>query len=70
MEKLTSPTITSFVLRFVHDAKPGSTKRANPLSPPYRGTILHVQSNEELAFTRWGDIVDFIQRYVPLDVED
>jgi hypothetical protein len=37
--------------------------------PPYRGSIRHIQSDEEMNFHLWGDAVEFIRRYVPLDIE-
>jgi hypothetical protein len=63
----TSPTISSFVIRFVHaeGAAPEQPPASLP-TPPYRGTIRHVQTDQEQAFTRWEDAVAFIQRFVPL----
>ena len=34
---------------------------------PYRGSIRHIQSEEELNFHFWDDAVEFIRRYVPLE---
>jgi hypothetical protein len=64
MEKQASPHIDSFVIRFVllETEAEGSTPR---LSPAYRGSITHVQTDEELTFNRWEDAVSFIQRFVP-----
>lgn len=56
-----TPTITSFVIRFVQDAP-----LANRGGSALRGTIHHVQSNQEIPFTRWEDAVEFIQRFVPI----
>ena len=63
MEEQT-PAITSFVLRFVHSGPPENTT--------YRGSILNVQTNEEAAFVRWEEAVEFIRHYVSLtpDTED
>lgn len=36
---------------------------------PYRGSIRHIQSDEEMNFHLWEDAVAFIRRYVPLDIE-
>lgn len=36
---------------------------------PYRGSIRHIQSDEELNFYVWEDAVEFIRRYVPLKTE-
>lgn len=59
-----SPTITSFVVRFVHSGPPEKTT--------YRGSILNVQTNEEVAFVRWEEAVEFIRHFVSLtpDIED
>jgi hypothetical protein len=34
---------------------------------PFRGSIRHIQSDEEMNFHVWEDAVEFIRRYVPLD---
>ncbi len=60
MDALTSPIISSFVIRFVLD----------PGTEVYRGEIRHVQTNEEIHFDAWQDAVAFIQRYVPLEMGD
>lgn len=64
MDNHRSPNITSFVIRFVHEPSSSSEK---PVF--YRGTIHHVQSNQEIPFTRWKDAVEFIQRFMPIDLE-
>jgi len=64
MENNSSPNITSFVIRFVQDGD-----RLAQGSAPYRGAIRHVQTDEEISFTRWQDAVNFIRRFVPLDGE-
>ena len=64
MENNHSPNITSFVIRFVHEPISSSEK---PVF--YRGTIHHVQSNQEIPFTRWQDAVEFIRRFMPIDFE-
>jgi hypothetical protein len=64
MEKPASPHIDSFVIRFVLlEAEP--ERSSSSLSPGYRGSITHVQTDEELAFNRWEDAVAFMQRFVP-----
>ncbi len=65
MESTSSPSITSFVIRFVVD----ETSQDKESQPCYRGAIRHVQSNEEMNFSAWEDAVEFIRRYVPLEVE-
>ncbi|MEW6029668.1 MAG: hypothetical protein ACOYZ8_07505 [Chloroflexota bacterium] len=62
MESDASPSIVSFVIRFVM----AETPPAEEAQPSYRGAIRHIQSNEELVFNVWEDAVDFIERYVPL----
>jgi len=63
MKTKASPSIASFVIRFVVDDPPpeGGTR------PGLRGTILHIQSNEEANFSAWESAVEFLQRYVPLE---
>jgi len=62
-----SPLICSFVIRFVineaQEAVEDSTQQ------PYRGSIRHIQSDEELNFHLWEDAVEFIRRYVPIGTE-
>ncbi len=55
-----TPEINSFVIRFVH-----STLDESPA--PLRGTIRHIQSNEEKTFTLWHEAEQFIKRFIPLD---
>ncbi len=64
MEDLNSPQIDSFVIRFV---QPEKSEKSG--SPEYRGTISHVQSDQQIAFTRWEDAVAFISRFVPTILE-
>jgi hypothetical protein len=49
--------ISSFLIRFVDPDRAG---------PSYRGVIRHIQSGDELSFTRWVEATDFIQRFFPL----
>ena len=63
MESSASPSIASFVIRFVVD-DPTPIEQTHP---NYRGTIRHIQSNEELTFSTWKNAVEFIQRYVQLE---
>ena len=55
-------SITSFVVRFIHSGPPANTA--------YRGSILNVQTNEELAFLHWDEAVEFIRRFVGLSAEE
>ncbi len=60
-----SPTITSFVIRFVLPPV-GEQPEGGP-PQPYRGSIRHIQTEQELNFSSWQEAVAFIQRFVPLD---
>ena len=57
------PIITSFVIRFVVQ----EPQAAASDSAPYRGSIRHVPSDETINFSAWGDAVEFIRRFVPLE---
>lgn len=65
MDPRITPSISSFVIRFVIETASAN----NEDQPVYRGAIRHIQSDEELNFNTWNDAVEFIRRYVPLDVE-
>ena len=65
MEPKTSPLLSSFVIRFVVD----ETQSEEKTQPAYRGAIRHIQTDEELNFYTWKDAVEFIQRYVPLEIQ-
>ena len=54
--------ISSFLIRFVDATKPAREAR-----PTYRGVIRHIQSGDEVSFTRWAEATDFIQRFFPID---
>lgn len=53
-----TPEIDSFVIRFVY-----SQTDAVPL----RGSVRHVQTNEEKAFTHWQEVEQFVKQFIPLD---
>jgi len=55
--------VTSFVLRFVQDEQAGPTQNVAAL---WYGVIRHVQSDVERRYTRWEDVVAFIEQYVDL----
>jgi len=63
MDKRSSPEISSFVLRFVHEEPAKLTEAL-----VFRGSIRHIQSGQELAFTRWTDALDFMGQFVPDEV--
>lgn len=51
---------TSFVIRFVQTPGSGGSLAC-------RGSIRHVQSDEELHFRSWGQAVAFMRSYIPLN---
>jgi hypothetical protein len=65
MEANTFPTIESFIIRFVLD----ETSLAENAQPRYRGEVRHIQSDEEILFQAWEDVVEFVKRYVPLEIK-
>ena len=58
------PSISSFVIPFVQDQD-----EVNCPQPGYRGSIRHVQTDNEIGFTRWDDAVAFMQKYVPIKTD-
>lgn len=55
-----TPEINSFILRFVHS-------HPEDASAHLRGSIRHIQSNEEKAFIHWNEVEQFVKRFIPLD---
>ncbi|MCB9135553.1 MAG: hypothetical protein H6636_09005 [Anaerolineales bacterium] len=55
-----TPEIDSFIIRIVH-SHPEET------SAQLRGSIRHIQTNEEKAFTHWQEVEQFMKRFIPLD---
>ena len=62
MKSGSTPRISSFILRFVEEES-GEL----PARPVLRGSIRHIQSDQELAFTRWSDALAFMERFVPVE---
>ncbi|GAB4581790.1 MAG: hypothetical protein Fur0022_45400 [Anaerolineales bacterium] len=56
-----TPEINSFILRFVHS-------HPEDASAHLRGSIRHIQSNEEKAFTHWQEVEQFVKQFIPLDL--
>jgi hypothetical protein len=54
--------ISSFIIRFVD-----ATRLTHEARSTYRGVIRHIQSGDELSFTRWAEATDFIQRFFPIE---
>lgn len=65
MNSRTTPSISSFVIRFVVDSA-GAYERPSL----YHGSIRHIQSAEELNFSVWQEAVEFMRRFVPLEGSD
>lgn len=68
MDTHVSPNITSFVIRFVQSESASGDTETGSLS--YRGTIRHIQSDEEISFTRWADAMQFIRQFIKLELEE
>jgi hypothetical protein len=56
--------VESFVLRFIGDVPEGDVPAS---MRAWHGVIVHVQSNEEKAFSRFAEAAAFIARYVHVD---
>ncbi len=54
--------VDSFILRFVQEQAPVS----DPDAATWHGIIRHVQSSEEVRFTRIEDALRFVANYVEL----
>lgn len=54
--------IASFVVRFTQDPASGQDLAA----PDWRGVVRHVQSDDQVRFTRMEDAITFMARYVDL----
>ncbi|HBY08511.1 MAG TPA: hypothetical protein DEH22_12260 [Chloroflexi bacterium] len=63
MDHHSSPQISSFVLRFVQDEPINLTDQ-----PLVRGSIRHIQTDQERAFTQWADAVDFMRQFIPAEI--
>ena len=55
-------TIASFILRFTKEHGAEDER----VTPPWRGVIRHVQTNEEARFTQIEDALDFLARFVDI----
>ena len=65
MDQHSPPQISSFVLRFVQEEPVKGAEQSS-----YRGSVRHVQTDQEISFTRWSDAVDFIRQFIPNEVLD
>ena len=61
-----TPSVHSFIVRFVVEDAPGG-KTAQPV---YHGAIRHIQSAEEMNFGTWLEAVEFMRHFVPLEKEN
>lgn len=69
MDHQSAPRITSFVIRFVYADSPLSGDPASKLKPSYRGAIRHIQSDQEIPFVEWQEAMNFMRKYIPLELE-
>lgn len=60
-------TVLSFVLRFVQEHDPLEQTDSQANTAGWRGTIRHVQTNEELRFTHIQEALQFLAQYVEID---
>jgi hypothetical protein len=65
MTSFSPPSITSFIIRFVHE----NQQEEQSVQPVYHGFIRHIQSDEELNFSSWKEAESFIRRFVALEEE-
>lgn len=56
--------IYSFIIRFVVE----ETSRMHGIQPAYHGAIRHIQSAEELHFNEWQEAMEFMRRFVPIEI--
>ncbi len=70
MEIQIPPNIASFVIRFVQAESLAPAEPQGERGWAYRGTIRHIQSDEEISFTRWADAMQFIRRFVNVEMEE
>ena len=68
MDNPPPPSISSFIIRFVVNdlSNSGDGVQAFQQSNFY-GTIRHIQTDQEMNFSRWDEAVKFIERFVHLD---
>jgi hypothetical protein len=65
MTSFSPPSITSFIIRFVHEHQ----QEDQLIQPVYHGFIRHIQSDAELNFSSWKEAESFIRRFVALEEE-
>lgn len=58
-----SPTIYSFIIRFVVE----DASLSEGIQLTYHGAIRHIQSAEEMNFNEWQEAVEFMRRFVPIE---
>ena len=57
--------VDSFIVRFVQE----KSRSSGPTATPWHGFIRHVQSKEEIRFTRMEDALHFVANYVDIAAE-
>ena len=63
MKADTTPTIHSFIIRFIVD----DASEQEGAQPAIRGAIRHIQNAVELNFDEWHEAVEFMNRFVPIE---
>ncbi len=61
----TTPSVYSFIVRFVVEDAPGGEIP----QLVYHGAIRHIQSAAETNFGTWQEAVEFMRHFVPLEKE-
>jgi len=69
MDRQTTPSITSFVIRFVYAESPATGELPGESKHTYRGAIRHIQTDQEIAFVEWHEALNFMRQFVPLELE-
>ncbi len=68
MDNPPPPSISSFIIRFVvNDPIISGDGVQPPQQSNYYGAIRHIQTDQEMNFSRWDEAVKFIERFVHLD---
>jgi len=68
MDNPPPPSITSFIIRFVVQ-EPKIIENGVQVYQhnKFYGAIRHIQSDQEMNFSRWDEAVKFIERFIHLD---
>lgn len=66
MDKSSLPLVTSFIIRFVIENPECQPQLTTQVSAPFRGAIRHIQTDQEITFSRLGEAIEFMSRFIPL----